>query len=599
MHYIPLSHTRSARAPSKWRHLLMALGLSVALLTFTLSRVTYALVQNPAPTAKISFTFDDGLTSAYTNVMPTLAKYGLTATDYVITGCVGMTTAPNTCHANTDASYMTWAQIKQLQANGWEIGSHTRTHPYLATSDATDGQPNVLTPAQVTTELSGSKADLAAQGINATAFSTPYGDYSPYTLAQIAKYYTSHRGFADTNNNTWPYNDYLLNDMQVQAGVTVAAVEAKIDAAIAGNYWLILTMHDVLPNPSTNPDDYQYALANLDQIAAYVKAKQNAGLITPVNITKGLVTSDSNLLPNSTFDSGIAGGWTTDSASTIVRDSGSNGSMPSPANSIKLTGTSPAKHLFSPHVTVDPNTTYMLKNYMNVATNPSGELSYYIDEYDGSGNWISGQYKNGEHSVFAEEYNFSYKPTSQAVKSASLQVIASGAGLSAYFDNPQWFALSSTAPPVQTNLVSGGTFESGITSGWTTDDPTDIVADSGGHGSPNNPTGSVAMTSTTRNIHLFSPKVSVSAANKYQLTSYVAVNQLASGEVGFYMDEYNSAGNWISGKYVTGVRGVSTGDVTFAYTPTSTSVATASLQVIVTANSGIHAYFDDVRWYKQ
>ena len=599
MHYIALPHHRTRAVFRRCFRALLILALVAASLTSVFSHNAFAVTQNPAPTAKISFTFDDGLTSAYTQVMPTLKKYGLTGTEYVITGCVGMTTAPNTCHANTDASYMTWTQIKQLQANGWEIGSHTRTHPYLASSDATDGQPNVLTPAQVTTELSGSKADLAAQGINATAFSTPYGDYTPFTLAQIAKYYTSHRGFADTNNNIWPYNDYLLNDMQVQAGVTVAAVKAKIDAAIAGKYWLFLTMHDVLPNPSTNPDDYQYAVANLDQIAAYVKSKQTAGLITPVNVSQGLVTSDSNLLTNSTFDSGIAGGWTTDSPSTILRDSGTNGSMPSPTNSVKLTGTTAQKHLFSPRVTVDPNTTYLLKNYINVAANPNGELGFYIDEYDGSGNWISGQYKNGERSVFAEDFNFSYKPTSQAVKSASLQAIASGTGLSAYFDNPQWFALSSVAPPVQTNLVSGGTFESGITSGWTTDDATDIVADNGGHGSPNNPTGSVAMTGTTRNIHLFSPKVTVSSANKYQLTSYVALTQLTGGEVGFYMDEYDASGNWISGKYVTGIRGVSTGDVTFAYTPTSSSVAAASLQVIVTANSGIHAYFDDVRWYKQ
>ncbi len=166
---------------------------------------------------------------------------------------------------------MTWAQVKQLQFAGWEIGSHTVTHPYLASSDATDGQPNVLTQAQVVQELTQSKADFAAQGITTNALATPYGDYTSATLAQIAKLYTSHRGFADQNNNNWPYNDYLLNDMQVQAGVTVAQVKAKIDAAIANKQWLILTMHDIKVAPSTDPADYEYSTSNLDQIAAYVE----------------------------------------------------------------------------------------------------------------------------------------------------------------------------------------------------------------------------------------------------------------------------------------------------------------------------------------
>jgi peptidoglycan/xylan/chitin deacetylase (PgdA/CDA1 family) len=298
------------------RALLMA---GVLILPFIEGGIVQAATNNPAPAAKISFTFDDGLTSALSQAQPTLTKYGLTGTEYVITKCVGMTTAPNTCHANTDATYMSWAQIKQLQAAGWEIGSHTQTHPYLASSDATDGQPNVLTPAQVTTELAQSKADLAAQGITANAFSTPYGDYTNATLAQIAKYYTSHRGFADQNDNNWPYNDYLLNDMQVQAGVTVAQVKAKIDTAIANKQWLILTMHNIRTNPSTNPDDYEYGTAQLDQIAAYVKSKQTAGLITPTNISNGLVTSDTNLLPNATIDSFVACGWTTYIPTTIVK----------------------------------------------------------------------------------------------------------------------------------------------------------------------------------------------------------------------------------------------------------------------------------------
>lgn len=592
-------HSLSQRYMQVSIWIISALMVAFIAVPLALSRHVGALVQNPSATAKISFTFDDGLTSAVTQALPTLSKYGLTGTDYVITKCVGMSAIPNTCHANTDASYMTWAQIKQLQAAGWEIGSHTVTHPYLATSDATDGQPNVLTPAQVTQELVQSKADLAAQGITANAFSTPYGDYNSNTLAQIAKVYTSHRGFADTNSNLWPYNDYLLNNYPVQAGVTVAQVKARIDTAIASKEWLILTLHDIKTNASSNPDDYEYSTANLDQIAAYVKSKQTAGLLAPVNISQGLVTSDTNMLTNSTFDSGIAAGWSTDAATSFTPNAGGNGSAPSATNSVAFSAIAKNTHLFSPIVAVDPSVTYLLKNYLSVNRILGGEVGFFVDEYDAAGTWISGQYKNGERTAFTESFNFTYKPTSTNVKKASLQVIVTAnSGITGFYDNAQWFALTAAAPPpVQTNLVANGNFDAGIASGWRTDDAVNIVKDAGSHGSPANPVNSVALKATTKNIHLFSPKVTVDSVKTYSLISYVNVQRLLSGEVGFFVDEYDAAGNWISGQYKTGVRGVSASDVNIAYKPSSANVKSASLQVILTANSGITGYYDDARWY--
>ncbi len=578
----------------------ISLIVTVFSMSYFSANVAHGAVANPTPTAKITFTFDDGLQSAATQAQPILTRYGLTGTSYVTTGCIGMTTAPNTCHADTDARYMTWTQVKQLQTAGWEIGSHTVTHPYLASSDASDGQPNVLTPTQVAAELSQSKAALSAQGITANALSTPYGDYSSATLAEIAKYYTSHRGFADQNANNWPYNDYLLNNMPVQSGVTVAQVKAKIDAAITNKQWLILTFHDIKLLPSSNPDDYQYGSLALEQIASYVKTKQTAGLITPVNVSQGLVTSDVNLLPNGTFDSGITGGWTTDAPTLVTHDTLNNGSVPNPANAIKLTSSALANaHLFSPYTTVNSNTSYLLKSFLNVSKITSSELGFYIDEFDASGRWISGQYKNGERSVFVEEYNIAYKPTSSSVKTARLQVIAgANSGVNAYIDNIQWFPLVSATPPVQTNLVTNSTFDNGIADGWTTDSSTTITKDTANHGSPNNPVNSILMKSTTANTHLSSPKVTVDSTKNYTLQSYLDLQQVSEGdEIGFYVDEYDANGNWTSGQYKTGIRSVSKGEVGFQYKPSSTNVKSASLQIIVTANETISAYYDDLRWH--
>ncbi len=561
---------------------------------------TPTTVANPLPAAKISFTFDDGLASTYTQARPALTANGLTGTTYVTTGCIGMTTANNTCRANDSTPYMSWTQVKALQTAGWEIGSHTVTHPYLATSDATDGQPNVLTPAQVTTELTKSKADLAAQGINATAFASPYGDYNGAVLAQIAKYYSSQRGFADQNNNDWPYNDYIINDYHVEGTTSVAQVKAKIDDAVANKRWLVLTFHDIKTRPSTNPDDYEWSTANLTAVAAYAKTKITAGLLSNTTITKGQLSSTTNLLPNSSFNNGLADGWTTNNPSLVTANSAGNGSFPDPTKSMRIQSpTSGGSYLFSPKIAVSSSNTYALKNYVYMQSFNSGEVSFYIDEYDINGNWISGKYLGGDRRAFAENMNYAYKPTSAAVATASLQIGATGSGINAYVDNVQMFAVQvdTTPPPVTQNMITNGGFESGL-SGWSTDNPAGIFLDSASNGSLNNVVNSVKLTSTTSNKHLFSPKVVADSTKSYTISSYLKLQAITSGEVGFYIDEYDINGNWISGQYKTGVRAVRNGDVTLAYTPSSPNVKSASLQLIILGNSGVSAYFDDVRWYQ-
>jgi peptidoglycan/xylan/chitin deacetylase (PgdA/CDA1 family) len=581
-------------------------GLMGCLLLVSAIPVRAAGTGGTPPGARVSFTFDDGLASAATQAQPTLTKYGLTGTDYVISGCVGMTVTPNTCRANTDRSYMTWSQIQALSSTyGWEIGSHTVDHKCLASNaqqDPGDCQVASLTQAQIDTELNQSQAALAAHGITASDFAPPYGDYNLTVLTEIAKYYASMRQFRNSSNNTntWPYSDYYLWDYVVQEGLTpVSTVETAIDQAIANNQWLILTFHDIAASPSQNADDYQYGTSELDQIAAYVKSKQTTGTLQPVTISQGLAPNGTNLMPNGTFDSGIAGGWTTDAPSTITADSATNGSYPSPTNAIKMVSASATGHLFSPKISVTPGTTYLLKNFLNVKAISSGQVGFYVDEYDANGNWISGQWLNQERSAFVESMNFSYTPSSPSVSKASLQVIVSAnAGITAYLDNAQWYPVVSTAP---VNLVANGTFDSGIAGGWTTDNPTNITADGNNNGSPANPMNSVKLLSstTTANGHLFSPLVSVSSTKTYTINSWLNLQQLTnttSGEVGFYIDEFNANNAWVSGQYKTGVHTMGSGNVGFTYTPSSSQVANARLQVIVVGNAGIQAYFDNVSW---
>lgn len=383
---------------------------------------------NPAPAAKVSFTFDDGLTSSLTQAAPVLKKYAIPGTNYVTTNCIG---SRNTCRADKTASYMTWAQVKSLQDTyGWEIGSHTLNHYPMTTR----------TKAQKETELSGSKQALAAQGINATSFASPEGDYDQETIELVAKYYTSHRGFHDVGQNTWPYSDYLIRVQQVQTGISVAQVKASIDQAIANRQWVVLVFHDIKPVASTDPMDYEYSTADLADIAAYVSAKQSGGQIKATKVKDSLVSNASSMLANGSFTNGISAGWTTDTPRNVTGDTAGNGSMPESTRSIRFAAGTTNAHLFAPRTNVDPYTTYLFKNYLTVRQIVNGEVGFYIDEYDANGNWVSGQWKAAKWSTGTSDVTFNYLPSSASVTTASLQIYASGT-LQGYVDDVRWIKL--------------------------------------------------------------------------------------------------------------------------------------------------------------
>lgn len=563
---------------------------------------TQAATVDPAK-AKISITFDDGRTSNITKAAPILAKYGLSATAYVVTDCVGLTKAPNKCRADRDVTYMSWNDLRTLRDTyGWEIGSHSKTHPYMASKSASDGQPKLLTPTQVTTEVAGSKQALAAQGFNATSFASPYGDYSMSTLREIAKYYDAHRGFADQNDNVYPYNDLVLNNLQVQTPVLPSTVKAKIDEAIAKKTWLILTLHDIVDVPkAASAYAYDYQTAYFEQIAAYIKQKQDAGLITPTNVTNGLV-SGKTMLSGGDFAAGITSGWRTDAPAAFTAANG-NGSTPTATNNLLLRASSRQAHLFGPKVAVTSDTTYVFKSFLAITAMSGGEVGYYIDEYDANGNWLSGQWKGAERSVYTEKFNFCYTPTSSAVATAQLQVYSTPmTTLTGYLDSIEMFPVTNTDTippvPVTTNLLTNASFDAGMT-GWRTDNSALFTVDTAGNGSAANPVNAVRIAGTNPNGHLFSNQVTVTPGASYTLSQYVNITANNGSGLGWYIDEYDVNGNWISGKYMrwTGTLGQQT--IIFSYTPSSANVAKASYQLIAESGSSINAYFDNPSWVKQ
>lgn len=174
----------------------------------------------PAPPTKssamVSFTVDDNHGPSW---QTTFAAKGAVGTSYVITG-------------PTYSSPEKWTQELALQSAGWEIGSHSRTHPHLPTLDSV----------ALESELGGSQADLAAHGISATNFAYPYGDANPAVRTVASKYYVGSRTVANQLN----YRPFPLNCLNAYDGDanTLATLENSVDLAIARDGWLVIVLHE-------------------------------------------------------------------------------------------------------------------------------------------------------------------------------------------------------------------------------------------------------------------------------------------------------------------------------------------------------------------
>ncbi len=109
----------------------------------------------------IVLTFDDGCETDLLTAAPILHDAGFNATFYVTTGFLGT------------RGYMLPGQVRELSDLGFEIGSHSLTHPYL----------DELNAADLKRELADSKSQLEEMiGRKVEHFSCPGGRWSPQVV---------------------------------------------------------------------------------------------------------------------------------------------------------------------------------------------------------------------------------------------------------------------------------------------------------------------------------------------------------------------------------------------------------------------------------
>ncbi len=182
-----------------------------------------------APVPTVVFTFDDGQIQDYTVMKPLFESYGYKATSFIVTGRIGL------------ENYMTTDQLKELHQAGFEIASHSISHPAMAT----------MTEAQIENELVNSKLTLNKLGFPANNFAFPNGSVSYLAKRLTRKYYKSASLYnGNVKINTIPISNTEVSRVALGSwfdgpdlNTCTGYYKLKIDEAISKNGLCVFAIH--------------------------------------------------------------------------------------------------------------------------------------------------------------------------------------------------------------------------------------------------------------------------------------------------------------------------------------------------------------------
>jgi peptidoglycan/xylan/chitin deacetylase (PgdA/CDA1 family) len=201
--------------------LLAATGRPVLPLEAALARLRGEA--DPLPRGAVSITFDDGYRDNLQFAAPILARLGLRATVFLVTGRMG---APATIDRYVgcceEDGALTWEEAREIGERGHALGGHGRTHRELASLDTESLRDEVF----------GCRDDLRRSlGSPASLFCYPRGSESPAVRAVVAEagFQAAVTVYPGVNG---PQSDpFLLRRTEVSGADDIADFRLKLDGA--------------------------------------------------------------------------------------------------------------------------------------------------------------------------------------------------------------------------------------------------------------------------------------------------------------------------------------------------------------------------------
>ena len=204
--------------------------------------VDYLQKDMPLPDRTVAITIDDAYLSVFTEAWPRLQAKGFPFTVFVATDPVD----------RKNRGYMSWDQLRQLQADGVGIGSQTASHPHMHLSSLAD----------VDAELEKSNQRFLAElGLRPNLFAYPYGEYNLAVIERV-KAAGFIAGFGQNSGIAHGYNGYNgYFELPRFAMNEKYGTMDRLTLAIDG---LPLKANQILPADvviAKNPPDFGFTLA--------------------------------------------------------------------------------------------------------------------------------------------------------------------------------------------------------------------------------------------------------------------------------------------------------------------------------------------------
>jgi hypothetical protein len=178
--------------------------------------------------ATIIFTFDDGDVSDYLLAYPILKQYDIKGTSYIIAGFIDRGVPEK----------LTWPQVKEMVAYGWDFGGHTYDHCKL----------KELTDDQIKENLENVNASFEKQGLpDPQVMAYPYGSFDQRVIDDIKPFYKQARlAFYETKFVDLKHVDpYRIDSISADMGspARLKSVEDTVDKACEEGAVCVFRVH--------------------------------------------------------------------------------------------------------------------------------------------------------------------------------------------------------------------------------------------------------------------------------------------------------------------------------------------------------------------
>ncbi len=125
-----------------------------------------------------SITFDDALSSVYSNAFPVLDELGFTAEIFVVSDYVGKESLWDVNLGGLSKKHMNWDEVSKLAESGWSVGSHSCTHRDLTRLTHDEIEEEARRSMEEIRKRTGKKPDF---------FSYPFGRTNENTAKIVQK----------------------------------------------------------------------------------------------------------------------------------------------------------------------------------------------------------------------------------------------------------------------------------------------------------------------------------------------------------------------------------------------------------------------------